>query len=415
VADISHDARYDGLRAAITPARQASGPIGVTSRRAPDALADIPAIARQSLAARAVEPNGYYLPGFDPEHGVQAFAAWDHSASNFGDCPALIGALPVVSAWRAYGLPLPIFVNADRYDALGTPSLDRDHAKEAAHDILRQARAAGAHALVLRNVALDGPAVTAFGHALADLQMTPRILRAQSRAVLDARRDPDELLREALGAKKLKELRRQRKRLEDIGDVVFTIAATPHDIAPALEVFLSLEASGWKGARGTALAQSENDATFIRNACLALAERGQCEILSLYAGNTPVAAAIVLRHLDRAFFFKIGIDEQFAKFSPGVLLTMELTRHLCADADISVVDSTAPPGHPMIEPIWRNRMAIGDVLLPLYRHDPMLNAIHAALAARAFLRRHARSIVKKLRRALHAPRQLRRRHARAKH
>ena len=83
------------------------------------------------------------------------------------------------------------------------------------------------------------------------------------------------------------------------------------------------------------------------------------------AGDTPVAAAIVLRHQDRAFYFKLGVDERFAKFSPGVQLTLDLTRHLCADPAIALADSTADADHPMINPIWRGRLAIGDVLIPL--------------------------------------------------
>ena len=71
-------------------------------------------------------------------------------------------------------------------------------------------------------------------------------------------------------------------------------------------------------------------------------------------------------------YFKLGVDERFAKFSPGVQLTLELTRHLCADPAIALADSTANPDHPMINPIWRGRLAIGDVLIPLYRRDPAL-------------------------------------------
>ena len=112
----------------------------------------------------------------------------------------------------------------------------------------------------------------------------------------------------------------------------------------------------------------------------ALAETGQCEIVTLRAGETPVAAAIVLRHQDRAFYFKLGVDERFAKFSPGVQLTLELTRHLCADPAIRLVNSTANPDHPMINPIWRGRLAIGDVLIPLRRGDPVVPLIRAALA-----------------------------------
>ena len=92
------------------------------------------------------------------------------------------------------------------------------------------------------------------------------------------------------------------------------------------------------------------------------------------AGDTPVAAAIVLRHQDRAFYFKLGVDEHFAKFSPGVQLTLDLTRHLCADPAIALADSTADADHPMINPIWRGRLAIGDVLIPLRRRDPVVAA-----------------------------------------
>ena len=93
--------------------------------------------------------------------------------------------------------------------------------------------------------------------------------------------------------------------------------------------------------------QDDGDAAFVRRATSALAETGQCEIVTLRAGETPVAAAIVLRHQDRAFYFKLGVDERFAKFSPGVQLTLELTRHLCADPAIRLVDSTADrrPSH----------------------------------------------------------------------
>ena len=111
----------------------------------------------------------------------------------------------------------------------------------------------------------------------------------------------------------------------------------------------------------------------------------------------PVAAAIVLRHLDRAFYFKIGIDERFAKFSPGVQLTLDLTRHLCADPAIASADSTAAPGHPMIDPIWRGRLMIGDVLIPLRPDDPMPGLIFTALKLRQSAKDGLRSVLRKLR------------------
>ena len=361
-------------------------------------LADISALPWRALAERAIEPNGYYLP--DWELAVNASARGRTGASALGawsDASGLIGLMPVISMWRASKIPLPVLVSADPYGTLCTPLLDRDVAEDAVTGILQQARQAGAHALMLRATSLDGAAMKAFTNVLRRDGIAPLVLQSHVRACLDASGDADEVLRDALGAKKLKELRRQRNRLAEHGAVNFEVARTSAEMAVAVETFLMLEASGWKGKRGTALGQDEGDAAFVRRATAALAETGQCEIVTLRAGEAAVAAAIVLRHQDRAFYFKLGVDERFAKFSPGVQLTLDLTRHLCADPAIAVVDSTAKAGHPMIDPIWRGRLAIGDVLIPLRKRDPVVPLIRVSLALRSAIREPARRLVHSLR------------------
>lgn len=363
-------------------------------------LTDIAARSWRELAERAIEPNGYYLPDWElavnasarDRTGASALAAWSDTSAQDGTA-RLIGLVPAISLWRACRIPLPALVSADPYGTLCTPLLDRDFANEAVASLTQQARKAGAHALVLRDVALDGAAVKAFTEMLRQGGMRPRILRSHVRACLDATRDADELLRDALGPKKLKDLRRQRNRLAGQGAVHFDVARAPETIAAAIETFLTLEASGWKARHGTALAQHEGDASFIRRATSALAERGQCEIVTLRAGDTPVAAAVVLRHRDRAFYFKLGVDERFSKFSPGVQLTLDLTRHLCADPAIAMADSTADADHPMINPIWRGRLAIGDLLIPLRPGDPVVSLVHAAITLRRLVREPARRAV----------------------
>lgn len=361
-------------------------------------LADISAPAWRALSERSIEPNGYYLA--DWELAVNATARGRTGASvlcAWSDVSKLIGLMPVISMWRAYKIPLPVLVSADPYGTLCTPLLDHDAAKDAVASILQQARQAGAHALMLRDTSLDGAAMKAFASVLHRDGMAPLVLQSHVRACLDASRDADEALRDALGAKKLKELRRQRNRLAEHGTVDFEVARTPAEMAVAVETFLRLEASGWKGKRGTALIQEAGDAAFVRRATAALAETGQCEIVTLRAGETAVAAAIVLRHQDRAFYFKLGVDERFAKFSPGVQLTLDLTRHLCADPAIVTVDSTAAADHPMINPIWRGRLAIGDVLIPLRRGDLVVPLARASLAMRGAIREPARRLVHLLR------------------
>ena len=372
--------------------RRASNDVADTRLRfdAPLPLTEIALKQWRELSERSVEPNGYYLP--DWELAVNASAPGRTNASTLAawDDTRLIGLMPVVSLWRAYKIPLPALASAHPYGTLCTPPLDRDATEKAAAQLLQQARQAGAHALVLRDMSLDGAVMKRFESVLQRDGLRSHVLTSYQRASLDATRDADALLQEALGSKKLKELRRQRNRLGEQGAVEFTVARTPEEVTTAIETFLKLEASGWKGARGTALAQNDGDISFIRRATVALAASGQCEIVSLRAGATPIAAGIVLRHQDRAFYFKLGIDERFAKFSPGVQLTLDITRHLCADPAIASADSTAGPDHPMINPIWRGRFAIGDVLIPLRSNDPMVALIHAALTSRQFLLEQAR-------------------------
>jgi CelD/BcsL family acetyltransferase involved in cellulose biosynthesis len=380
--------------AAASPARDAFAP-----------LEAVDASAWQALAARAIEPNGYYLPGWElavnalarGRKNASALGAWSDASSAPDGTAALIGLMPAISLWRAYRIPLPALVSAHPYGTLCTPLLDRDQADVAATSLIQAARNAGAHALILRDVSLDGAAMNALTGALRQQGLAPCVLQSHLRACLDATRDAEEVLRDGLGPKKVKELRRQRHRLAEHGAVAFEVARSPQDVASALETFLTLEASGWKGKRGTALKQDDGDAGFIRRATVALAETGQCEIVTLRAGDSPVAAAIVLRHQDRAFYFKLGVDEDFSKFSPGVQLTLDLTRHLCADPAIATADSTASPDHPMINPIWRGRLAIGDVLIPLRRGDPTVSLIHAALVSRQSMLGLARRGVRALR------------------
>lgn len=364
-------------------------------------LAAVAAGQWRGLAERAVEPNGYYLPDWElavnasaqGRTGVSALTAWSDTSQASDGAARLIGLLPVISMWRAYKIPLPALVSADPYGTLGTPPLDRDTAEEAAAGLMQAARKAGAHALILRDVALDGAAIKTITEVLRQGGMRPRLLQSHLRASLDATRDAEELLRDALGAKKLKELRRQRNRLAEHGEVRFEVARTAQEIASAVEIFLMLEASGWKAQRGTALMQHDGDAGFVRRATAELAELRQCEVVTLFAGDTPVAAAILLRHQDRAFYFKLGVDERFAKLSPGVQLTLDVTRHLCADPAIALVDSSASADHPMINPIWRGRLAIGDVLIPLQPNDPVVPLVLGALKLRQLIREPLRRAV----------------------
>lgn len=380
-------------------ARHQRSQTGSGAARAATALSEVAPSAWDDLTSRAIEPNGYYLSpwALAVDAGARGRSHVD-ALCGFAPSRRLAALLPVVSAWRAYRLPLPVLVSAESDGTLHTALLARDDAAGAARTLLDDAIAKGARAIVLRDVPLEGAAVGAIRGTLARDGLVPVVLRSYARACLDATTDADMLLRDAFGAKKLKELRRQRHRLSDTGALGFTVARTAGDVASAVETFLTLEAGGWKGKRGTALVQHEGDAAFIRRATVELAARGQCEIAVLAAGPTPIAAGIILKHDDRAFWFKLGVDERFARLSPGVQLAIELTRYFCTDPSVAFVDLTAPADSPMIDPIWRGRFAIGDLLIPLKAGDPMFPLILTALRTRHRLDSTARAALHAIRR-----------------
>lgn len=362
-------------------------------------LLAVPEAAWADLAARAVEANAFYHPAWaravarfaEGKAGARALVAWDSPAKR-----RLIGLLPVVPAWRAMRMPVPVFVAWQAYAPLTTPLLDRDNAEAAARALIAAAVKGGAQALLLPAFAEEGPAAQAMRAAIAPFNLEPYAFDRHQRAQLDATQDADEAVA-ALGAKKLKELRRQRNRLGDTGKVVFKAAAPGAEAAAALDGFLALEASGWKGAEGTALASKPGDTAMLRDALPRMVADGDAEIVTLSSGDKVVAAGLLLRHQRNACFFKIAYDEAAAKCSPGVQLTLDITRAMCADPAIDTVDSTAIANHPMIDHIWRDRRTVADVLLPVQSGKAAFALFAMLIDARRVLRTAARSLYHRLR------------------
>ena len=65
-----------------------------------------------------------------------------------------------------------------------------------------------------------------------------------------------------------------------------------------------------------------------------------------------------------AFSFKTAIDEDYGRFSPGILLQIENYRML-ERADIAWTDSCAREFNEMINSLWQERRSIVRVSVPL--------------------------------------------------
>jgi CelD/BcsL family acetyltransferase involved in cellulose biosynthesis len=87
--------------------------------------------------------------------------------------------------------------------------------------------------------------------------------------------------------------------------------------------------------------------------------------LALRLDGRPIAAGLVLKAGDRAFYWKTAYDEAHADASPGVQLTLAHSRRLAETAGLTLVDSCAAEDHPMIGRVWNDALLFEDVALGL--------------------------------------------------
>jgi CelD/BcsL family acetyltransferase involved in cellulose biosynthesis len=364
-----------------------------TERRPLGALAGIVEPWR-ALAERAVEPNVFYGPDFALAaaavfgRDVEAVLVW-------AGPQRLIGLFPLGVARRRYGVKLALAIGwTHPFAPLGTPLVDRDAMDAAIVAFLDHISGDERlpKLLLLPYLHEAGPVADALRAALARQGGAFAPFGRHQRAALVPGEDRANYLAHAIGGKRRKELRRQRHRLAESGALGFALATSPGDIVAALQDFMRLEAGGWKGRAGTAIAQHEDIARFVEAAIVALAARGEANVVRLASGAQPIACGITLRSGAWAWGWKIAYDERFAAASPGVQLYLDLTEALLADPGIAVADSCATPDHPMIDHLWRERLPLADWLVAL------TPGARFSLACRfETLRRHAIAIARGIR------------------
>ena len=199
---------------------------------------------------------------------------------------------------------------------------------------------------------------------------------AHARAMISSTLDPAAYWDGAVRGKKRKELRRQWSRLGELGALAVDLSVE-RDGPGWIDRFLALEASGWKGAAGSALASAHATRTFCTAAFTAAHDAGRVAVTAITLDRRDVAMLVSLIERNEAFTFKTAYDEAYARFSPGVLIQRESLPRLLGYAR---TDSLAVADHPMIDSLWSERRAIASYALPLPGIAPRLQ-FHAAHAA----------------------------------
>ncbi len=135
------------------------------------------------------------------------------------------------------------------------------------------------------------------------------------------------------------QLRQTRHRLEGQGAVKFSRLDTAD--REALDRFYGLEASGWKGQEGSAIACRSETRQFYDEIAASAARLGYFSLYMLELEGHLIAAHFSLTHRDRCYSPKVAYDENFKEFAPGHLIIGEILRD-CAARSIRIFDITGP-------------------------------------------------------------------------
>ena len=190
-----------------------------------------------------------------------------------------------------------------------------------------------------------------------------RVTSSTTRAMWKRGENLEVYLRNALSGGIRKEYRRQRRRLGELGRLEFITLRQSDAAGDWIEEFMRLEASGWKAREGTALQTNADQRAYVLEVARNGWARDQVLLHGLLLDGRPVAMLLSFHAGGGNFAFKIAYDEAFAKYSPGVQVTLDVLAHLHADSRFAWIDSCADSDHSMINRLLTDRRTINTVLV----------------------------------------------------
>ena len=330
--------------------------------RAPATAEIVP--AWDDLAANALEPNPFYeswmlrpaLEFLAAGDDVRLVTVWEQ-----GRLSAL---LPVKR-----GTPFVRLRNwRHRHCLLGTPLVRADGAARHVAALVEWLRKQAA-LVTLDYLPADGPVYRLLAKAGLPTQSHERALFRRSR-------DADTYLATAASRHDRQEVRRRVRRLAERGAVAHVALRADEPVERWIDELLALEAGGWKGEQGSALACSEANRRFAREIFAAAHRRGRLQIVGLDLDGRPLARCSSILAQSGGYAFKTAYDEAFARYAPGIIVELDRIRAL-HEAPVEWMDSYTDAGNTVLNRLWNERVSIGGVVFA----NPIL------LKARRWLRR----------------------------
>ncbi len=324
------------------------------------------------LTYRTIEPNIFFNPRFLApamprldDRQVRIMVVRDENEAK----SRLRFVMPYTIERPGFAISGPIIRSwATPFGPQGTPLIDRDDPVGVLNDLfdmLARKHLKLPEILVLPDMRLNRPVAQLLRGVAMDRNLPLVTVNHVQRPLIESEMEGEDYLREAIGTRHAKEYRRLWRRLSDQGKLTYTVSRSEEDIRLKLEEFLALEASGWKGQRGSAMAVDRFRAAFAREAVNNLAARDLARIHALELDGKTIAILVVFVEAGEAWTWKTAYDESLSAYSPGVLLMIEMLKNHLDDPNIDRTDSCAVPDHPVASRLFQQREQVGTLVIGL--------------------------------------------------
>lgn len=129
---------------------------------------------------------------------------------------------------------------------------------------------------------------------------------------------------ESMQTSKHRRIRRKLNMIKRAGGHELTVL-TPREeeVETLLERFAKIEDAGWKGRAGTSLIGDAKMARFVSLVARSFARTGDAVVTFLTIDGRDASSRVILQHGHSWCGIKIGYDEEFKRFSPGIILMHE--------------------------------------------------------------------------------------------
>ena len=285
------------------------------------------------------------------------------------------------------------------YAPLGVPIVNLQDAGEVLERFLQLLAAVENRSipmLVFGDIPLNGITANRLRDMLTDSTTPFGEIKMGQRAALVRNKSALSLSVLDLSSKKRRQLNRQLRRLDELGDFQLEKVDQYKDVILRFEEFLLLEAKGWKGRKGTSMQTIKQTAAFARQAVTDLAKNQKSAIYSMRLDGKSIASLIVLSSNGVYYPWKIAFDQDYARYSPGALLMYNVFEEIGSSKEFIRADSLAGATNQLVNLLWKQKISLGCLVLPVGQQSQRsVDKVANAIKRKFFLSERVKKLLKR--------------------